>query len=82
MGQPEMRQAGKTPSGRPRARRGEGHRLRHDLVAAASSLLAEMGDANQLSMRTVAAAAGVTPPSIDRHFSDKLSLLLAVLEER
>ncbi len=82
MGQPEIRQAAKTPSGRQRARRGEGHRLRHDLVAAASSLLAELGDANQLSMRTVAAAAGVTPPSIYRHFSDKQSLLLAVLEER
>ena len=62
MGQPEIRQPATAPTGRQRARRGEGHRLRHDLVAAASSLLAELGDANQLSMRTVAAAAVVTPP--------------------
>ena len=30
----------------------------------------------------VAASAGVTPPSIYRHFADKQSLLVAVLEER
>lgn len=68
--------------GRPRARRGEGQRLRGEIIAAASSLLAEVGDANQLSMRAVAAAVGVTPPSIYRHFADKSALLVAVLEER
>jgi AcrR family transcriptional regulator len=70
------------PTPRPRARRGEGHRLRGELIAAASALLAELGDANQLSMRAVAAAVGVTPPSIYRHFPDKQALLVAVLEER
>ena len=68
--------------GRTRARRGEGHRLRGEIIAAASSLLAELGDANQLSMRAVAAAVGVTPPSIYRHFADKQALLVAVLRER
>lgn len=67
---------------RPRARRGEGQRLRGEIIAAASSLLAELGDANQLSMRAVAAAVGVTPPSIYRHFADKRALLVAVLDER
>ncbi len=67
---------------RRRARRGEGHRLRGEIIAAASSLLAELGDANQLSMRAVADAVGVTPPSIYRHFADKQALLVAVLEER
>lgn len=51
-------------------------------MAAASSLLADLGDANQLSMRAVAAAVGVTPPSIYRHFTDKQALLVAVLDER
>ena len=60
---------------RTRARRGEGHRLREELVAAASDLLGELGDPNQLSMRAVAAAAGVTPPSIYLHFADKTALL-------
>ena len=67
---------------RRRAPRGEGHRLRGELIAAASRVLAELGDANQLSMRAVAEAAGVTPPSIYRHFADKQALLVAVLEER
>ncbi len=65
-----------------RAKRGEGSRLRPEIIAAASSLLAELGDANQLSVRAVAAAVGVTPPSIYRHFADKRALLVAVLEER
>ena len=70
------------PPRRPRARKGEGHRLRAELVAAASDLLAELGDPKVLSMRGVAAAVGVTPPSIYRHFADKQELLLAVLTER
>ena len=73
---------GRTGTGRPRARRGEGRRLRGEIIAAASGLLAELGDANQLSMRAVAAAVGVTPPSIYRHFADKRALLVAVLDER
>lgn len=67
---------------RERARRGEGHLLRDELIAAASGLLAELGDPNLLSMRAVAAAVGVTPPSIYRHFADKDALLVAVLGER
>ena len=67
---------------RARSRRGEGPRLRDEIVAAASALLADIGDANQLSIRAVAAAVGVTPPSIYRHFADKQALLVAVLDER
>jgi len=67
---------------RIRARRGEGYRLRGELVEAASALLVELGDPNRLSVRAVAAAAGVTPPSIYRHFADKQALLVAVLVER
>lgn len=79
------------PSGRPepvsepprkRNPRGEGGQLRRELLQAASALLAERGDADQVSVRAVATAAGVTPPSIYRHFSDRSSLLRAVIEER
>ncbi len=70
------------PRHRQRNPRGQGSHLRDECIAAASSLLAESGDAGQLSMRAVAGAAGVTPPSIYRHFADRKSLLRAVVEER
>jgi AcrR family transcriptional regulator len=69
-------------SRRRRHPRGQGARLRSELLEAASRLLAEVGDANRLSIRAVATAAGVTAPSIYRHFPDKCSLLQAVVEER
>lgn len=70
--------------GSPRRRnpRGQGVRLRGELIEAASALLAERGDASLLSIRAVAAAAGVTPPSVYRHFPDRASLLRATVEER
>jgi AcrR family transcriptional regulator len=70
------------PEPRRRHRRGEGARLRGELIDAASRLLAELGDAERLSVRAVARAAGVTAPSTYRHFPDKRSLVRAVVEER
>lgn len=70
------------PHPRTRARKGEGHLLRRELVNAASDLLGDLGDPNLLSIRAVAATAGVTPPSLYRHFAGKQALLVAVLEER
>jgi AcrR family transcriptional regulator len=67
---------------RTRHPRGQGGRLRGELIDAASRLLAELGDADRLSLRAVATAAGVTAPSIYRHFADKRSLLQAVVDER
>jgi AcrR family transcriptional regulator len=70
------------PEPRRRHRRGEGARLRGELIDAASRQLAELGDAERLSVRAVARAAGVTAPSTYRHFPDKRSLVRAVVEER
>lgn len=81
---PLVAQAGPSCGQRSRKRnpRGQGARLRGELTEAASGLLAERGDADQLSMRAVATAAGVTPPSIYEHFADRKSLVRAVVEER
>ncbi len=68
-------------SSRARNRRGEGDRLRGELVEAAGSLLRERGDPALVSLRGVAAAVGVTAPSIYRHFPDKEALLFAVVEQ-
>ena len=67
---------------RARARRGEGELLRKDILAAAERLLIETGDEGAVSIRAIADAAGVTPPSIYLHFADKTELLAAVCEVR
>jgi AcrR family transcriptional regulator len=66
---------------RRRASRGEGEQLREDIVVATKKLLAESGRADDVSMRAVADAVGVTPPSIYLHFADKNELLDAVVAD-
>src|SRR5690554_5697959 len=63
---------------RPRARRGEGDRLRTEILEAAEGLLMETASEDAVSIRAVAQAVGVSPPSIYRHFADKDMLLLEV----
>src|SRR3982074_437672 len=65
---------------RRRARRGEGDRLREDILQATIGLLAETGDLDAVSIRAVAKRGGVTPPSIYLHFPDKQSLLDSACE--
>jgi AcrR family transcriptional regulator len=68
-------------TGRERAKRGEGDRLRHEIVEAAKALLFQTGDEEAVTIRAVAKAVGVSPPSIYLHFADKQALLLAVCED-
>lgn len=65
---------------RSRARRGEGEKLREQILRAASRLLVETGDEEAVSIRAVAEAVGVTPPSIYLHFADKTELIFAICE--
>ncbi len=65
---------------RSRARRGEGDRLRDEILAAAEALLIATDDESALWIRAIAAAAGVTPPSIDLHFADRNDLIFAACE--
>jgi AcrR family transcriptional regulator len=67
---------------RARARRGEGERLHDEILAAAERLLIQTGDQEAVSIRAIAEAAGVTPPSIYLHFADKTQLLTAVCAAR
>jgi AcrR family transcriptional regulator len=69
-----------TDSPRRRARRGEGDRLREDILKATIELLGETRDMNAVSIRAVAKRVGVTPPSIYLHFPDKRELLDAACE--
>ncbi|MDX6286274.1 MAG: hypothetical protein QOG53_1759 [Frankiales bacterium] len=69
------------PARRRRARRGEGERLREEVLTAARDLLAETGSEAAVSIRAVADRVGVTPPSIYLHFPDKEALLEEVCGE-
>lgn len=66
-------------SARTPARRGEGERLRQEILDAAIALIADRGD-EAVSMRAIARAVGVSPPAVYLHFADKRELMLAVLE--
>jgi AcrR family transcriptional regulator len=71
-----------SPLRRSRARRGAGGQLRDEIVAATAKLLAETGDEESVSIRKIADAVGVTPPSVYLHFPDKAALIMAVCEDR
>ncbi|WP_328582689.1 TetR/AcrR family transcriptional regulator [Streptomyces sp. NBC_00370] len=67
---------------RPRNRRGEGGRLRADILAATAELLdAEGGDERAVTLRAVARRAGIAAPSIYPHFHDKPALMLQVVRQ-
>ncbi len=66
---------------RRRAARGDGEQLRAEIVAAAKKLLAEGERADDVPIRAVADAVGVTAPSIYLHFADKQKLLDAVVAD-
>ena len=63
---------------RPRLPKGEGRQLRDEILVATERLLLETGSAQAVSIRAVADAVGVTPPSIYRHFADKTALIFEV----
>jgi AcrR family transcriptional regulator len=65
---------------RKRARRGEGDRLREEILAAAETLLVETADPDAVSIRSITDRVGCTAPSLYRHFADKDALLLEVCE--
>jgi AcrR family transcriptional regulator len=73
--------AGAAAGPRTRNRRGEGVRLREDILAAATSLLDELGTEEAVTLRAVARRAGITAPSIYPHFADRQAILLAVVTE-
>ncbi len=67
---------------RERARRGEGDRLREEILEAAEYLLARYGHDDAVSIRAVANRVGCTPPAIYIHFTDKTQLLFEVCARR
>lgn len=63
---------------RARSPRGSGDLLADEIIAAATSLVLRESDPMAISIRSVAAKVGVSPPAIYLHFADKNELLNAV----
>ena len=55
--------------------RGQGDRLREELIEAAVQLLADAPHPDDVSIRAIARAAGVSPTAAYRHFSDRDDLV-------
>ena len=74
-----MARAGSTRTQNPR---GDGARLRADLLSAANDLLDATGEPDRVTVRGVAAAVGVAPNAVYLHFADRDSLLAELAIDR
>jgi AcrR family transcriptional regulator len=63
---------------RQRNQRGEGGRLRNEIIQAAMRIL-DRAPATELSLRMVAREAGVAPPSIYPHFEDARAMIAEIV---
>ena len=66
---------------RRRNARGEGDRLRIDLLEAAADLMGEHGTIDGISLRSVARRAGVSATAVYRHFDDHTELLRQAVDQ-
>jgi AcrR family transcriptional regulator len=64
---------------RPNAR-GQGERLREEIISAAVQMLADLADDQALSLRAVARAVSVSPTSVYLYFPDRDALVLATMQ--
>jgi AcrR family transcriptional regulator len=66
---------------RQRNPRGEGGRLRADLLAGAQRILERTGNEDDVTLRAVAREAGVSAPSIYAHFPDSAAIVHALVQQ-
>lgn len=64
---------------RERNRRGEGARLREDILAAATELLELTGSEEAVTLRAIARQVGISAPSIYAHFADREAIVDAIV---
>jgi AcrR family transcriptional regulator len=65
---------------RARNRRGEGGKLRADILAGATELLEETGSEEAVTLRAVARRVGISAPSIYSHFPDRIAIVDAIVD--
>jgi AcrR family transcriptional regulator len=66
---------------RERNRRGEGGKLRAEILAAATALLDRTGSEEAVTLRAVAREAGISAPSIYAHFPDREAIVDAIVDD-
>ena len=66
---------------RERNRRGEGGRLRDEILAGATELLEETGSEEAVTLRAVARQVGISAPSIYSHFEDREAIVDAIVDD-
>lgn len=66
---------------RARNRRGEGEKLRAEILSAAVHILERDGRAEAVTLRAVAREVGIAAPSIYAHFDDRDAILAAVISD-
>jgi AcrR family transcriptional regulator len=66
---------------RERNRRGEGGRLRADILAGATQLLEQTGSEEAVTLRAVARQVGISAPSIYPHFPDREAIVDAIVDD-
>jgi AcrR family transcriptional regulator len=62
-------------------RRGEGSKLRADIIAAAAGLIEETGSEQSVTLREVARRIGIAAPSIYEHFPSREAIIYAVIDD-
>jgi AcrR family transcriptional regulator len=68
-------------SARKPYRRGEGGKLRGDIIAAAAALIEETGSEQSVTLREVARRVGIAAPSIYEHFPNRDAIVYAVVDD-
>jgi AcrR family transcriptional regulator len=69
-----------TEIARARNRRGEGGRLREEILAGATALLEETGSEDAVTLRAIARQVGISAPSIYAHFPDREAIVDAIVD--
>ena len=65
---------------RERNRRGEGARLRDEILAGATEVLERTGNEEAVTLRAVARQVGISAPSIYAHFADREAIVDAIVD--
>jgi AcrR family transcriptional regulator len=76
-----MKTSRQASPGRPKNRRGEGSRLRGEIIRGAAALLERSGSREAITLRAVAREVGISAPSIYAHFETLDEIIDAVLAE-